>query len=93
VVRSWLLELAAAAFEEDGNDLHTLEGYVEDSGEGRWTLESGIDHDVPMPALAAALFARFTSRGNGDYSARMLAALRNQFGGHAFKAVQKAVQE
>jgi 6-phosphogluconate dehydrogenase len=93
VVRSWLLELAAAAFEEDGNDLHTLEGYVEDSGEGRWTLESGIDHDVPMPALAAALFARFTSRGNGDYSARMLAALRNQFGGHAFRAVQKAVQE
>jgi 6-phosphogluconate dehydrogenase len=93
VVRSWLLELAVAAFEEDGNDLHTLEGYVEDSGEGRWTLESGIDHDVPMPALAAALFARFTSRGNGDYSARMLAALRNQFGGHAFRAAQKAVQE
>jgi 6-phosphogluconate dehydrogenase len=93
VVRSWLLELAVAAFEEDGNDLHTLEGYVEDSGEGRWTLESGIDHDVPMPALAAALFARFTSRGNGDYSARMLAALRNQFGGHAFRAAQKAAQE
>jgi 6-phosphogluconate dehydrogenase len=85
VVRSWLLELAARAFEADGNDLHALEGYVEDSGEGRWTLESGIDHDVPMPALAASLFARFSSRGNGDYSARMLAALRNQFGGHAVK--------
>jgi 6-phosphogluconate dehydrogenase len=85
VVRSWLLELAARAFEADGNDLHALEGYVEDSGEGRWTLESGIDHDVPMPALTAALFARFTSRGNGDYTARMLAALRNQFGGHAVK--------
>jgi 6-phosphogluconate dehydrogenase len=85
VVRSWLLELAARAFEQDGNDLHTLEGYVEDSGEGRWTLGSGIDHDVPMPALTAALFARFTSRGNGDYTARMLAALRNQFGGHAVK--------
>jgi 6-phosphogluconate dehydrogenase len=83
VVRSWLLELAARAFATDGNDLHALEGYVEDSGEGRWTLESGIDHDVPMPALTAALFARFSSRGNGDYSARMLAALRNQFGGHA----------
>ncbi len=85
VVRSWLLELAARAFEADGTDLHTLEGYVEDSGEGRWTLESGIDHDVPMPALTAALFSRFISRGNGDYTARMLAALRNQFGGHAVK--------
>ena len=89
VIRSWLLELAALAFEADGNDLHALEGYVADSGEGRWTLESGIDHDTPMPALAAALFARFTSRGNGDYAARMLAALRNQFGGHAVKAAQK----
>ncbi len=85
VVRSWLLELAARAFEADGTDLHTLEGYVEDSGEGRWTLESGIYHDVPMPALTAALFSRFISRGKGDYTARMLAALRNQFGGHAVK--------
>ncbi len=63
VVRSWLLELAARAFETDGNDLSNLEGWVEDSGEGRWTLLSGIDHDVPMPALSAALFSRFTSRG------------------------------
>jgi 6-phosphogluconate dehydrogenase len=86
VIRSWLLELAARAFEADGTDLHALEGWVEDSGEGRWTLESGIDHDVPMPALTAALFARFSSRGNADYAARMLAALRNQFGGHAVKA-------
>jgi 6-phosphogluconate dehydrogenase len=86
VIRSWLLELAARAFAADGTDLHALEGWVEDSGEGRWTLESGIDHDVPMPALTAALFARFASRGNGDYTARMLAALRNQFGGHAVKA-------
>ncbi len=85
VVRSWLLELAARAFAADGGDLHGLEGYVEDSGEGRWTLQSGIDHDVPMPALTAALFSRFTSRDNGDYTARMLAALRNQFGGHAVK--------
>jgi 6-phosphogluconate dehydrogenase len=90
VVRSWLLELAARAFAADGNDLEGLEGYVEDSGEGRWTLASGVDHDVPMPALAASLFARFSSRGNGDYSARMLAALRNQFGGHAIKSVKKA---
>jgi 6-phosphogluconate dehydrogenase len=89
VVRSWLLELAARAFAADGGDLEALEGYVEDSGEGRWTLESGIDHDVPMPALSAALFARFASRNNGDYAARMLAALRNQFGGHAVKAIQK----
>jgi 6-phosphogluconate dehydrogenase len=89
VVRSWLLELAARAFAADGNDLSGLEGWVQDSGEGRWTLESGIDHDVPMPALSAALFARFSSRENGDYAARMLAALRNQFGGHAVKAVPK----
>jgi 6-phosphogluconate dehydrogenase len=89
VVRSWLLELAARAFEADGRDLDALEGWVEDSGEGRWTLESGIDHDVPMPALTAALFARFSSRGNADYAARMLAALRNQFGGHAVKAAPK----
>ncbi|HUO75005.1 MAG TPA: decarboxylating 6-phosphogluconate dehydrogenase [Solirubrobacteraceae bacterium] len=86
VIRSWLLELATRAFEADGRDLHALEGFVADSGEGRWTLESGIDHDVPMPALAAALYARFYSRDNGDYAARMLAALRNQFGGHAVKA-------
>jgi 6-phosphogluconate dehydrogenase len=89
VVRSWLLELTARAFDADGNDLTTLEGYVNDSGEGRWTLESGIDHDVPMPALTAALFARFSSRGNADYTARLLAALRNQFGGHEVKAVSK----
>jgi 6-phosphogluconate dehydrogenase len=86
VVRSWLLELTARAFEADGNDLHALEGFVEDSGEGRWTLEAGIDHDTPMPVLAASLFARFSSRNNGDYTARLLAALRNQFGGHAVKA-------
>ena len=83
VVRSWLLELGARAFAADGNALAELKGFVDDSGEGRWTLQSGIDHDVPMPALSAALYARFYSRQNGDYTARMLAALRNQFGGHA----------
>jgi 6-phosphogluconate dehydrogenase len=88
VVRSWLLELAARAFEADGNDLSNLEGYVEDSGEGRWTLQAAVDHDVPVPVLAAALFARFTSRDNGDYTARMLAALRNQFGGHAVRSAE-----
>jgi 6-phosphogluconate dehydrogenase len=89
VIRSWLLELAARAFEQDGNDLGSLEGYVDDSGEGRWTLDAAIAHDVPMPTLAAALFARFSSRGEGDYSARMVAALRNQFGGHAVKTAPK----
>ena len=85
VVRSWLCELAARAFEADGNDLTELEGWVEDSGEGRWTLQDAIDHDVPTPALSAALFSRFYSRQDGDYAARVLAALRNQFGGHAVK--------
>src|SRR3984885_2767389 len=85
VNRSWLLELAAKAFEVDGNDLESLEGWVEDSGEGRWTLDAGIENDTPMPTLAAALFARFGSRGAGDYSARTVAALRNQFGGHAVR--------
>ncbi|GAC1435600.1 MAG: decarboxylating 6-phosphogluconate dehydrogenase [Solirubrobacteraceae bacterium] len=85
VVRSWLCELAARAFEADGNELAGLEGWVDDSGEGRWTLADAIDKDVPTPALTAALNARFYSRRNGDYSARVLAALRNQFGGHAVK--------
>ncbi len=89
VIRSWLLELAARAFELEGNDLADLEGWVDDSGEGRWTLDAGIAHDTPMPTLAAALFARFSSRGAGDYSARVTAALRNQFGGHAVKTAPK----
>jgi 6-phosphogluconate dehydrogenase len=85
VIRSWLCELAARAFEADGNELAGLEGWVEDSGEGRWTLQDAIDHGVPTPALSAALNSRFYSRELGDYSARVLAALRNQFGGHAVK--------
>jgi 6-phosphogluconate dehydrogenase len=84
VVRSWLLELTARALSEDG-DLATLEGYVEDSGEGRWTLAEGIDRAVPLPVLTAALFTRFRSRENNPFSERLLAALRNQFGGHAVK--------
>ncbi len=86
VVRSWLCELAARAFEADGNDLAEIEGYTEDSGEGRWTIEDATAHDVPTPALTAALQSRFYSRGNGDFTHRLLAALRNQFGGHAVKA-------
>jgi 6-phosphogluconate dehydrogenase len=85
VIRSWLCELAARAFEADGNDLSGHEGWVEDSGEGRWTLADAIDHGVPTPALSAALNSRLYSRAQGDYSARVLAALRNQFGGHAVK--------
>jgi 6-phosphogluconate dehydrogenase len=85
VVRSWLCELAARAFEQDGNKLENIEGYTEDSGEGRWTIEDATDHDVPTPVITASLYARFYSRGNGDFTHRVLAALRNQFGGHAVK--------
>jgi 6-phosphogluconate dehydrogenase len=84
VVRSWLLELAARALAKDP-ELYTLEAYVEDSGEGRWTLHEAIDRAVPLPVLTAALFTRFRSRENNPFSERMLAALRNQFGGHAVK--------
>jgi 6-phosphogluconate dehydrogenase len=86
VVRSWLCELAARAFEADGNDLHTLEGYTADSGEGRWTIADATAHDVPTPVITASLYARMRSRGNGDYADRVLSALRNQFGGHAVKS-------
>jgi 6-phosphogluconate dehydrogenase len=85
VVRSWLCELAARAFEADGNDLSNLEPFVNDSGEGRWTIEDAIDKDVPMPVITTSLYARYYSRSNGDYTAKVLAALRNQFGGHEVK--------
>src|SRR5215217_3292720 len=83
VVRSWLCELAERPFDEDGNALEGLRGHVSDSREGRWTIFDAIEHDVPVPVITAALYARFYSRDNGDYTHRMLAALRNQFGGHA----------
>ena len=83
VVRSWLCELAERAFAEEGNELAAIKGHVNDSGEGRWTIADGIDLDVPTPVITAALYARFYSRGEGDYTHRVLAALRNQFGGHA----------
>ncbi|HEV2059324.1 MAG TPA: decarboxylating 6-phosphogluconate dehydrogenase [Solirubrobacteraceae bacterium] len=85
VVRSWLCELAALAFEQEGNTLAGLSGYTADSGEGRWTIEDAMDKDVPTPVITASLHARFYSRGNGDFTHRMLAALRAQFGGHATK--------
>ncbi len=89
VVRSWLCELAARAFEQDGNDLAAIEGYTEDSGEGRWTIAEATARDVPTPVITASLYARLYSRGNGDFSHRVLAALRNQFGGHAVKSAPK----
>jgi 6-phosphogluconate dehydrogenase len=85
VIRSWLLELAQAAFERDPELAH-IRGYVEDSGEGRWTLQEAIDHAVPAPALAMSLFMRFRSRQDDSFSAKVLAALRNEFGGHPVKA-------
>ncbi len=92
VVRSWLCELAARAFEADGNALAEIEGYTEDSGEGRWTIEDATAHDVPTPVITASLYERFSSRGNGDFAHRLLAALRNQFGGHAVKSAGAAGQ-
>jgi 6-phosphogluconate dehydrogenase len=84
VVRSWLLELAERAFVKDP-DLKDLKAYVEDSGEGRWTVNEAIAHAVPVPTIAASLFARFVSRQDNSFAMRVLAALRNEFGGHAVK--------
>jgi 6-phosphogluconate dehydrogenase len=92
VVRSWLCELAARAFEQEGNELERLEPYVEDSGEGRWTVEDAIDRRIPMPVITTSLFERFSSRGQNAFAAKVNAALRNQFGGHAVKAADPAAQ-
>jgi 6-phosphogluconate dehydrogenase len=85
VVRSWLLELAARALRPD-QDLAHLKGWVADSGEGRWTVQEAIDRDVPAPIITLSLQARFRSRQDDSYGARILAALRNEFGGHAVKS-------
>ncbi|MFF9277174.1 phosphogluconate dehydrogenase (NAD(+)-dependent, decarboxylating) [Streptomyces griseosporeus] len=82
VIRSWLLDLAVNALDEDEH-LDKLRGYAEDSGEGRWTVEAAIDNAVPLPAITASLFARFASRQDDSPQMKMVAALRNQFGGHA----------
>jgi 6-phosphogluconate dehydrogenase len=84
VIRSWLLELTQAAFERDPEMAH-IRGYVDDSGEGRWTLQEAIDHAVPAPALAMSVFMRFRSRQDDSFSAKVIAALRNEFGGHPVK--------
>ena len=85
VIRSWLLELAGRAFEQHGEDLGAIRGWVADSGEGRWTVQEAIDLDVPAHVITLALMTRFRSRQDESYSARVLAALREQFGGHAVK--------
>ncbi|MEU1624006.1 phosphogluconate dehydrogenase (NAD(+)-dependent, decarboxylating) [Streptomyces sp. NPDC020096] len=82
VIRSWLLDLAVNALDQDEH-LNNLRGYAEDSGEGRWTVEAAINHAVPLPAITASLFARFASRQDDSPQMKMIAALRNQFGGHA----------
>ncbi len=84
VVRSWLLELAAGALKDDPK-LEGLKGYVQDSGEGRWMLMDALDKDVPVPTLSTALFTRFRSRQEESFSEKMLAALRNAFGGHSVR--------
>ncbi len=84
VVRSWLLELAAGALKDDPK-LEALKGYVQDSGEGRWMLMDALDKDVPVPTLSTALFTRFRSRQEESFSEKMLAALRNAFGGHSVR--------
>ena len=84
VIRSWLLDLLVAALDED-EGLSGIRGYAEDSGEGRWTVEAAIEHAVPMHAIASALFARFTSRQDDSPAMKAVAAMRNQFGGHAVK--------
>lgn len=84
VVRSWLLELLVKALRDDP-DFSDIEGYVDDSGEGRWTVHEGLDHAVPLPTISAAIFARFVSRQEDSPSMKAVAALRKQFGGHAVR--------
>jgi 6-phosphogluconate dehydrogenase len=85
VVRSWLLDLAVNAFQKYGKGLNDLAGYVEDSGEGRWTVEAAMSEDVPAPVITLSLLQRFASRQEESYSAKVIAALRNEFGGHQIK--------
>ncbi len=84
VVRSWLLELAESALQKDP-ELSSIRGYVEDSGEGRWTIQEAIDRNIPAPVLTLSLFARFASRQDESFAAKLIAALRNEFGGHPVK--------
>ncbi|MGH3425755.1 MAG: 6-phosphogluconate dehydrogenase, partial [Nocardioidaceae bacterium] len=92
VVRSWLLDLLVKAMENDPG-LSQIAGWADDSGEGRWTVEAAIDHAVPMHAISAALFARFASRQEESPAMKAVAAMRQQFGGHAVKAGPPPTQE
>jgi 6-phosphogluconate dehydrogenase len=85
VVRSWLLELLERAYKEEGPELERIRGWVADSGEGRWTVQAAIDLDVPAPVITLSLMSRFRSRQEDSYGAQVIAALRNQFGGHAVR--------
>jgi 6-phosphogluconate dehydrogenase len=87
VIRSWLLDLMGLAFEQHGEALDDIRGWVADSGEGRWTIQEAIDHDVPAPVITLSLLTRFRSRQDESYSAKVLAALRQQFGGHVVREV------
>jgi len=82
VVRSWLLELLERAYQQEGQDLERIAGWVDDSGEGRWTVETALDMNIPAPVITLSLLSRFRSRQDVSYSAQVIAALRNQFGGH-----------
>jgi 6-phosphogluconate dehydrogenase len=93
VVRSWLLDLLYESFKEHGSDLEDIAPYVEDSGEGRWTINEAIEANVPVPVIATSLFARFASRREINFAAKVAAALRNQFGGHAVRAAEKRVTD
>jgi 6-phosphogluconate dehydrogenase len=84
VIRSWLLDLLVQALDDEPG-LEGIAGYAEDSGEGRWTVEAAIDNAVPVPAISASLFARFVSRQDDSPAMKAIAAMRNQFGGHAMK--------
>ncbi|WP_066359828.1 phosphogluconate dehydrogenase (NAD(+)-dependent, decarboxylating) [Herbidospora mongoliensis] len=92
VIRSWLLDLLTRALDEDPG-LEDLRGYAQDSGEGRWTVQAAVDHAVPLPVITAALYARFASRQDDSPAMKMVAALRNQFGGHAVTAAEGSYEK
>jgi 6-phosphogluconate dehydrogenase len=89
VVRSWMLDLAERAFDRDPR-LDSIQGFVQDSGEGRWTVQEALDQDVPLPIITLSLMRRFASRQPSSFSAKVQAALRNEFGGHAVKPADAA---
>jgi 6-phosphogluconate dehydrogenase len=92
VVRSWLLDLAAQALEGDP-DLSRLDDYVEDSGEGRWTVQEAIENAIPAPGITLSLFARFASRQESSYAGKLISALRREFGGHAVRSIEEGAKE